>query len=119
MQRISVDLPLPDSPITTNVSPRPTSNETSRTPIVWPVSARISRPVGARLAEREGVVGATDAEHLPQVRHADHRRTVDDSVGDCSGACSVLIVTFRPPSLAPVRRCTASSDYSCGGVLSP
>ena len=41
MQRINVDLPLPDSPITTNVSPRPTSNETSRTPIVWPVSARI------------------------------------------------------------------------------
>ena len=33
-QRTNDDLPLPDSPITTKVSPRPTSKEMSRTPTV-------------------------------------------------------------------------------------
>src|SRR5581483_2669143 len=38
-QRTSVDLPLPERPITTNTSPRPTSNETSRAATVQPVFA--------------------------------------------------------------------------------
>ena len=33
-----VDLPEPDKPMTTNVSPLPTSKETSRTPTVQPVA---------------------------------------------------------------------------------
>src|SRR6185369_12215249 len=41
-QRISVDLPLPDRPITTKISPGATSNETSRTAIVEPVRSRKS-----------------------------------------------------------------------------
>ena len=41
-QRINVDLPLPDRPITTNVSPRSTSNDIDRTATVWPVTAWIS-----------------------------------------------------------------------------
>ncbi len=39
MQRTSVDLPLPERPMITNTSPRPTSNEMSREAIVQPVLA--------------------------------------------------------------------------------
>ena len=46
MHLISVDLPLPESPITTKDSPSPTWKETSRTPMVCPVDDRMS----ARLA---------------------------------------------------------------------
>ena len=42
MQRTSVDLPLPDRPMTTNISPGRTSNETSRIAIMDPVLARSS-----------------------------------------------------------------------------
>ena len=42
MQRTSVDLPEPESPITTKTSPGATSKETSRTAIVLPVFARNS-----------------------------------------------------------------------------
>ena len=42
MQRTKVDFPEPESPITTKTSPGATSNETSRTAIVFPVCARSS-----------------------------------------------------------------------------
>src|SRR5680860_362562 len=41
-QRTRVDLPLPDRPMTTKVSPRSMSSETSCSPTVWPVCSRIS-----------------------------------------------------------------------------
>ena len=42
MQRTSVDLPLPDRPMTTQTSPGRTSNDTSRSAIVEPVLRRSS-----------------------------------------------------------------------------
>jgi hypothetical protein len=36
-QRINVDLPLPDSPMTTKISPSITSSDTLRTASTWPV----------------------------------------------------------------------------------
>ncbi len=39
--RTSVDLPEPDSPITTKISPSLTSKLASETPTVMPVSAKI------------------------------------------------------------------------------
>ena len=42
MQRTSVDLPLPDNPMTTKTSPGQTSNETSRNAIIEPVFLRSS-----------------------------------------------------------------------------
>jgi hypothetical protein len=42
MQRTSVDLPLPERPITTKISFGCTSNETSLTAATWPVCSRTS-----------------------------------------------------------------------------
>jgi hypothetical protein len=42
MHLMSVDLPEPDKPITTKVSPLATSKDTSRTPTVHPVSVSTS-----------------------------------------------------------------------------
>ena len=51
-QRTSVDLPLPERPMTTKTSPGRTSNETSRTAIVEPV---LLAQLGARERPRPGV----------------------------------------------------------------
>jgi hypothetical protein len=42
IRRIRVDLPEPESPMRTNISPSWTSNDTSCTPTIWPVRAKIS-----------------------------------------------------------------------------
>ena len=54
MQRTSVDLPLPDRPMTTKTSPGQTSNETSRRATIEPVlrAQLVPRQVGVRRADR-------------------------------------------------------------------
>ena len=67
-QRTSVDLPLPDRPMTTKTSPGLTSNETSRTAIVPPcaaTAASMASGSGAPRARRDLRLGR--AEDLPQV----------------------------------------------------
>src|SRR3546814_13509909 len=58
--RTSVDLPEPDRPITTKISPASTLTDTSCTPTVMPVSARLASllcpSASSRRADRKSVV---------------------------------------------------------------
>ena len=57
-QRTSVDLPEPDRPITTNISPCPTSKLTSRTAAVQPVRSISSRRESAHSSGDPGTFSA-------------------------------------------------------------
>ncbi len=110
-QRTSVDLPEPDRPITTNISPGATSKLTSRTAAVQPVRSSSSRRLSAHSSGEPGTVSAFGPEHLPQVAHRDRGIGVRRSVSAAPAPRSRCVLP-TPTSAHP-----ASSVW--GTSLSP
>ena len=77
--RTSVDLPDPDSPMTTNTLPGLTSSETSRTAATQPVFSRNSPPRERRIGCAEDALGLR-AEDLPDTVRSDERFGVTSAV---------------------------------------
>ena len=95
-QRTSDDLPLPDSPITTNVSPRPTSKEMSRTPTVWPVAAWISARVAPPWASSMAGSGSPcpNTFHTPRTLIIGVSSWGADAAGATGATAPVLAAAF-------------------------
>ena len=88
-QRTSVDLPEPDRPITTNISPGATSKLTSRTAAVQPVRSISSRLLNAQQLRRARHLLGLRTEDLPQVRSP--RSQARSSLVVCRSAVAVTV----------------------------
>ena len=122
-QRTSVDLPLPDRPMTTKTSPGRTSNETSRTAIVAALGrdGRVDGLGVRRLAGALGDLRLRRPEDLPEVADGRARRLSRSGFGSRHGradpsvrsAVAARSVTLRTSLSDPVP-CSARCAWPHG-----
>ena len=113
--RRSVDLPEPDSPISTTISPRRTSREASWTPSTWPVAAMIS----SRLAPAS-IIGSAVCGFGPKTMETSSKAIiVSVAASSCASRARTRAARRCPPICPLTASRRAGAPGACGRARWP